>query len=286
MQWDDLKFVLAAARSKSFTKAAAMLKVSHTTIGRRIKALETSIGTQLFDREREGCLPTEACLELLPIAERMEAEARQVFRVGAHTPEKPKGLVQLHTASWIINRILIPAFPDLQERAPELRVFFVGDVVEDKTNLPEFSLSLRFDVMPHRSEVEVALRRIPYAVYKHRDDRRAQAQWVANFGGSVTLRTFGWLEEQGISEENVPMLADDAELVMSGVEAGVGRGLIPITLAEQSPHLKRITKGPPDLFRTLRAIVPRHTSNAPQIKTTLQWVQETLDRIPATEPAD
>ncbi len=25
MQWDDLKFVLAAARSKSFAKAAAML---------------------------------------------------------------------------------------------------------------------------------------------------------------------------------------------------------------------------------------------------------------------
>lgn len=283
MQWDDLKFVLAAARSQSFVGAAAMLKVAHTTIGRRIKALEDTLGEELFDRTRDGCAPTEFCRKLLPVAERMEAEARQALTLKSEAMDKPKGLVQLHTGAWMIEALLIPAFPKLQEQAPELRVFFIGDVVEDKSNLPEFSMSLRYDVMPHRSELEIALRRVSYAVYRHKDT--SKPKWVSTSGGAVAMQTFRWAQEQGIAKE-APLLANDATLALAAIKAGVGQGLIPCILGEREPDLIRVSQGPPELVRTLRALIPRHVANTAQIKTVLAWVKDIVDDLPWTEPVE
>ena len=44
MEWDDLRYVLAASRAESSVSAANMLKVSHTTVSRRITALEQNSG--------------------------------------------------------------------------------------------------------------------------------------------------------------------------------------------------------------------------------------------------
>ncbi len=44
MEWDDLRYVLTASRAGSFVSAANMLKVSHTSVSRRITALEQSSG--------------------------------------------------------------------------------------------------------------------------------------------------------------------------------------------------------------------------------------------------
>lgn len=280
MQWDDLKFVLAAARSKSFAKAAAMLKVSHTTIGRRIKALEQTTGAQLFERERDGCVPTEACLKILPVAERMESEARRALIAASGVQEEPKGIVQFHTGAWLLQHMFVPAVPSLLQTAPQLRMFFVGDVVEDKSNLPEFSLSLRFAVMAHRSEVEIELADFGYAVYRHIDARPEGRPWLSTSGGPVTMQTSQWLEASGVSLDNVPVLGNDAELVRQAIRADVGVGLLPMTLGETDPLLTRIKGGPPELVRTMRALVPRHIATTAQIRTVLDWVRDVLAVTP------
>jgi DNA-binding transcriptional LysR family regulator len=50
MNWDDLRFFLAAARAKTLTGAARRLGVNQTTVARRLEALEGELGVKLFDR--------------------------------------------------------------------------------------------------------------------------------------------------------------------------------------------------------------------------------------------
>ncbi len=52
--WDNLRIVLAVFRHGSLAAAARVLRVDETTIGRRLKALETALGTRLFDRTAHG----------------------------------------------------------------------------------------------------------------------------------------------------------------------------------------------------------------------------------------
>src|ERR1700712_2727487 len=60
MDWDNLRYFLGLARSGTLMSAARRLEVDHTTVARRIQALEKEVGTPLFSREADGHRLTEA----------------------------------------------------------------------------------------------------------------------------------------------------------------------------------------------------------------------------------
>ncbi|QRG07976.1 LysR family transcriptional regulator [Xanthobacter dioxanivorans] len=73
--WSDLRFFLAVARAGRLTAAAARLKVEHSTVSRRIAALEVALGAKLFDRRPHGYGLTAAGERLIAAAEGMETLA-------------------------------------------------------------------------------------------------------------------------------------------------------------------------------------------------------------------
>src|SRR5512146_3056439 len=58
VNWDDLHVFLAVARAGRVSAAARTLGVEHTTVSRRLKALEETIGVPLFYRTATGYLLT------------------------------------------------------------------------------------------------------------------------------------------------------------------------------------------------------------------------------------
>ena len=54
MDWDNLRFFLELARTGTLAGAARRLGVEHTTVSRRIQALEKQMGATLFAREAGG----------------------------------------------------------------------------------------------------------------------------------------------------------------------------------------------------------------------------------------
>ena len=58
--WDDLRYVLAISRSTNLAAAAASLSVNHSTMFRRLNALEREIGAKLFERHAGDYQPTPA----------------------------------------------------------------------------------------------------------------------------------------------------------------------------------------------------------------------------------
>jgi len=72
INWNDIRYFLALSRSGTFVGAAAELDVTHSTVSRRITALEETLGTQLFHRTEKGCRMTDAGEKLLSHAERLE----------------------------------------------------------------------------------------------------------------------------------------------------------------------------------------------------------------------
>lgn len=75
MNWDNLRYFLAVARTGSARSAAATLGVDQATIARRLHTLENELGTQLFYRQRNGYLLTQAGQLLRPEAEAMALPA-------------------------------------------------------------------------------------------------------------------------------------------------------------------------------------------------------------------
>ncbi|MEM7437027.1 MAG: LysR family transcriptional regulator, partial [Myxococcota bacterium] len=74
VDWNDVRYYLALARLGSVRAAGAKLGVSHSTVARRVEALEARLAARLFDRNRDGYTLTDAGRRMLSRAERVEKE--------------------------------------------------------------------------------------------------------------------------------------------------------------------------------------------------------------------
>ncbi|MBB3258563.1 DNA-binding transcriptional LysR family regulator [Paraburkholderia sp. WP4_3_2] len=89
MNWDDLRYFLEVARTQRASAAAKRLGVDHTTVARRVRELETALGTVLFDKSRAGgFVLTAEGQRLLAYADAVETtvqSASEQFALGAQS---------------------------------------------------------------------------------------------------------------------------------------------------------------------------------------------------------
>ena len=122
LNWDDMRFFLALCRTHSFVSAAQELKVTHTTVARRITALEDSLQTQLFHRTEKGCQLTPAGEELLPFAEKLESTAVNLEERIAGKDNQLSGCIRIGTPDGIGNCYLATRLSKFQVNHPALEV--------------------------------------------------------------------------------------------------------------------------------------------------------------------
>lgn len=75
MNWNDLRHFLEVARKGRFLSAAKRLGVNHTTVARRVSALEDALEVKLFEQDDKGLHLTDAGETLLPLAQQVENAA-------------------------------------------------------------------------------------------------------------------------------------------------------------------------------------------------------------------
>ncbi|MFK5980561.1 MAG: LysR family transcriptional regulator [Rhizobiaceae bacterium] len=136
MNWDDYRYFLAVARTGRLSSAAKQLCVDHATVGRRVKALETSLKINLFDRSPQGYSLTDHGQRLITIAENMETGAVQALtEIGGQSNELA-GTVRIGAPEGVSTYILADLAAELCDRHPQLELQIVA--------LPQtFSLSKR-----------------------------------------------------------------------------------------------------------------------------------------------
>lgn len=78
--WDDLRVLLAVHRHRSFLAAGRALGLSTSTTGRRIDALEESLGRKLVKRTSAGSEVDPEALRLVQLAEELEHGLESVRR--------------------------------------------------------------------------------------------------------------------------------------------------------------------------------------------------------------
>ncbi len=88
MDWDHLRLRHWHKRA-TLAGAARVLGVEHTTVARRIQALEQQLGHPVFLREASGHKLNEAGRQLLPVAQAMEQAARGMEHLGQQAAAPP-----------------------------------------------------------------------------------------------------------------------------------------------------------------------------------------------------
>ena len=126
LNWDDLKFFLTLYRKSSFLAAAQDLKVTHTTVARRITALEQQLQTQLFHRTEKGCRPTGEGEQLLPLAEQLESTIIRMESLVSKKDRQLAGSIRVGAPDGIGNCFLAQVLGKFQASHPALEIELIA----------------------------------------------------------------------------------------------------------------------------------------------------------------
>ncbi|PWC91361.1 LysR family transcriptional regulator [Azospirillum sp. TSH100] len=118
----DLNAFLLVAEERSFTRAAAKLGTSQSTLSHTIRRLETRIGVRLLTRTTRSVAPTDAGERLLAtLRPALDVIDAQLVSLG-ELRERPAGTIRITTSEHAATTVLWPALEKLLPNYPDIHV--------------------------------------------------------------------------------------------------------------------------------------------------------------------
>lgn len=122
---DDLRYLLAVARAGRLVSAAALLRVDHTTVRRRIDRLESALGVRLLDRGADGWELTAIGREVVARSSGLEHIVEQVRGAASGGSDSVRGTVRLVAPEGFGTHFVVPALTRVQAEHPGITVELV-----------------------------------------------------------------------------------------------------------------------------------------------------------------
>lgn len=246
MDWGDLRFVLALGREGSLVGAARRLGVEHTTVRRRIDALERELGARLFAKTPEGHVATPAGLRAIAAAEVVEREVLGLEAAVGGEDGGAEGVVRVTTSEAFFG-VVVAHLPELYARHPRIRVELLsGNRVFDLTR-GEADVALRLAATPQPELVVQRVGEAGWALFASQcyldtygTPTQLAGHRVVGFDDPLT-RSPGaeWLAKQ--DDVEVVMRANSIPSVAAAVATGLAVSCLPVLMAPRDPRLIQVS---------------------------------------------
>ena len=230
--WSDIHFAYQVAHHGTLSAAAQALNVHHSTVLRRIDALEKRLNTRLFHRHARGYRTTAAGEMLLKTARQTQEDFDQLLGQLEGADEQLTGTLVITTVSGLLP-LVSPFIAEFQLHNPEIHIDLVVDSRIFKLEHGEAHVSLRPGAQPKDSDYVVQLlETMPGGLYASssyikRVGRMKNINDIAGhrFIGSThslsNIPAFKWLEEN-VPPQQIYFRASDMLGLHYAVQQGMG----------------------------------------------------------------
>lgn len=288
MNWDDLKYFLAVARTGSLTESGRALRASPATVARRIAALERRLGARLFDRRQTGYSLTENGEAIRLKAREVEETVLAVERQALGRDLRPSGKVRIATTDDIATLIIAPRVGEFRIRCPEVTLEIIARQEVTSLTRREADVALRPARPTHASYLARRVGQWDLALYANRSyieahqlkpglrdlSKMAFVTWTTE--GSH-LRGGPWLADHAHGSE-VALMASTRRIHHAACKAGIGVAILPCVEADRDPELVRLL--PPSRVHSipLWLVVHRDLARTPRIRAVMDFLSQAAKR--------
>ncbi|HEV2747091.1 MAG TPA: LysR family transcriptional regulator [Allosphingosinicella sp.] len=285
--WNSLRSFLAVARSGRLTLAAARLGLDHTTLSRRIGALEHALKAKLFDRSPTGYTLTEPGRRLLPIAEEMERLSIGAREAVGGTAVSVEGNVRIGSPEGFGSYFLAPRIAALKRRHPELTIQLVAASAVFSLARREADLAISVSRPPagrlkaaRLTDYDLALYAAPAYLGEHPPIRSAADlaghQFVSYIGDLLHFPELDFLHH--VAPAGATSL-ESSNLVaqLRATLAGAGLCVLPAFLAAEEAGLVRVLPDEVVLTRSLWLIVHQDLAGLARVKAVVRFIRDEVE---------
>lgn len=279
--WDDLRFFLAVCRTNSFVAAATRLHVTHTTVSRRITALEDSFDTQLFLRTEKGCRLTPAGEALLPHAEQVETTVMNLEESIHGRDSQLSGTIRIGTPDGLGNCFLATHLGEFQKLHPDLEIELIA--VPMYYSLSKREIDILITITKPTSANIIARKASNYRLglfaaksYLDNHDKISSNEDLTGHDLIDYIQDLLYDENlrflnEFISNKKAKFRSSTVIGQMSAVVAGAGIGVIPYFMAHAEPNLVPVL---PDLYieRNFWLQVNPDTRQLARVRATIDFI--------------
>ena len=248
--WEDLRIFREVMRDGSLSGAARRLGIAQPTVGRRMDALEGSLGIALFARSPRGLTPTQAAHDLAPHVDAMAAASAALSRTAAGEAGEDRGVVRVTASEIIGGEVLPPIFARFRAAHPGVEIELALSNRNEDLSLRAADLAVRM-TRPRQSNLRG--RRIGVSqigLYAHRDYLArfgrptklvdlSRHQLIGYDSDNLSFRAVGAFASS-LRRENFVFRCDQDLAQLAALRAGVGVGGAQENIARRTPELERL----------------------------------------------
>jgi len=292
--WDQVRLFLALMRARTLAGAGKRIERDASNVSRQLIRLEDALGTTLFDRTRDGLVPTIAAENLLTHAEEVELGVARFAAASAQVETAVEGVVRVTAPPGVADTFVAPLLKELHLRHPKLVIELDASVGYADLTRREADLALR-TVRPQSGDLwvtqVVATRELPMASadYAHEVGRlRAfeDARWIAWGDELAHLPGPRWLRMHAPTV--VPVLrSNHFASLLAATQSGLGVAVLPepylLTGLVPMAHGKRLSTAWATLPATeLWLVAHQALRRVPRVAAVWDFLLEKLRAFSAT----
>jgi LysR family transcriptional activator of dmlA len=294
---EDLRVFLAVARNASFARAAEALGVSPAYVTKRIRILETALGTRLLHRSTRAVSITEQGERVYQSAQLILDAVDEMVEGVRASSAAPRGLIRICSSFGFGRNIVAPAVSQMVAHYPQLQVRFeIFDRLVDVA-AEGFDLDIRVgdEIAPHLIARKLLANARVLCAAPDYLARRGTPRAVAELAGHDCLvikerdHPFGvWRlrAEGGEGGEQVvkvtgPLSANNGEVVTQW--AIDGRGIVLRSLWDVGPALRsgQLVRVLPGLTQEANvfAVYPSKLSGSAKARVCVDWLERAMPAL-------
>lgn len=283
----DLELVLALVRGRSLGGAAERLKVDASTVFRSIKRIEKDTGEMLFERSRQGYLPTELGSALAAHAERIESQLQEAREAAFRHSAEPAGVLRITTTDTVLHAMLLPVLGEFCKAYPKIDLELVSTNALANLSQRDADVAIRATRKPPEHLVGSRIGTLASAVFASQAylDRCTgplkleEADWVGLDDSLADHPSMRWRRRRYPKVQ--PRYRCNSVLSAAGaIIFGLGVGVAPMILLQDKPQV-RIIEGPlPELETDLWMLAHPDVRHLQRVRILFDYLRENL-RLPA-----
>lgn len=227
--------------------------MSHSTVARRIEALELRLGVKLFDRHRDGYQLTDAGSAMVAAAERVEREMLALERSLAGQDARLAGPVRVTCTDPYLAKLVLRGLSGLCEQHPgiELELDTAGKYLDLSKREADVAVrALGPNVSPPEHLIGRRIAPITLCTYVATEHAERLDPERSDRGVRILSSNQRKVMEAIVATSSYPELSlwgsfDSMPVMIEAAHAGLGLVMLPTYVGDQEPRLQRVAK--PDI---------------------------------------